>query len=83
MPLKMASPCLIACNIHRMLTAVKLDDEAMLFATEVGEVWVDRMLAPELRVADLPIAQALPELLLGVGGVAAKRSCLVALVQSD
>lgn len=49
-----------------MLAAIELNDQAGLDTCEVGEIPVDRMLAPKLAPGELAISQPVPERVLGV-----------------
>ncbi|MDX9716928.1 MAG: hypothetical protein RBT67_06120 [Thauera sp.] len=55
-----------------MLTAVQFDHEACGGAVEIDDVRADRLLAIELEAMELLAAQAMPELLFGIGLVAAE-----------
>ena len=55
-----------------MLAAVEFDHEARGGAVEIDDVGADRFLAIELEAMELLATQAMPELLLGIGLVAAE-----------
>lgn len=61
--------------ILRMMTAIKLDDEACFQAGEVGNIGTDRHLSPEVTAVDRNILQGTPEALLRLGGIRAKLFC--------
>jgi hypothetical protein len=50
-----------------MLSTIGFDNQPVLMAVEVQNVWSVLMLATELRPRDLPVAQELPEQVLGIG----------------
>src|SRR3546814_13720008 len=57
-------------------SSVEFHDQFHGYAAEVGDVGWDRVLAPELQAIQLRAAQVLPELLLGIGHVAAQTACI-------
>src|SRR3546814_18183552 len=59
-----------------VLRSGEFHDQFHGYAAEVGDVGWDRVLAPELQAIQLPAAQVLPELLLGIGHVAAQTACI-------
>jgi len=64
----------ITDNLLCMLSAIDLDDQPRLHATEVCEVGTDRMLPPKLRSPKLTAAQVPPQGLLRIAAVTAQRS---------
>ena len=46
--------------LHAVLSAVQLDDELRLGTAEVGDEWVDCMLAPELEAPETAVTQRGP-----------------------
>jgi len=50
-----------------MLAAVNFDDQASIDASEVGNEWTDGDLPAEFMVAELAIAEPLPEVPFRVG----------------
>src|SRR3546814_3905827 len=63
-------------RLFAVLRSVEFHDQFHGYAAEVGDVGWDRVLAPELQAIQLPAAQVLPELLLGIGHVAAQTACI-------
>jgi hypothetical protein len=61
-------------RLLEVLAAVEFNDKAGVGAVEVDDVGADGFLAVERLTVDLFAAEALPEVLFGVGLVAAKRS---------
>ena len=57
-----------------VLATIQLDDGRRFTACEINEVGTDRELADEFVPADLPIANDLPEFVLGFGFFAAKQT---------
>jgi hypothetical protein len=57
-----------------MLTAVDLDDDLCVMASEVGEVRTDRGLPPKVTLLERRLPQMLPELFLGFGRVTTQRA---------
>src|SRR3546814_14173488 len=55
-----------------VLRAIQLHDQLLRHTTKVGDVWRNRVLAPELQTIQLPATQLLPELLFRIGHVAAQ-----------
>ena len=50
-----------------VLAAIDFDQQTPLQASEVSDVWPDRMLAAKSATHELPATQALPQLLFGIG----------------
>src|SRR3546814_18471463 len=63
-------------RLFAVLRSVEFHDQFHGYAAEVGDVGWDRVLAPALQAIQLPAAQVLPELLLGIGHVAAQTACI-------
>lgn len=57
-----------------MLPTIHFNDQTRGYAREVGEVWWDRVLAPEAH-AESVVPQHAPQRTLGLGRVIAKSSC--------
>ena len=53
-----------------MLTAIDFNDQFLLAAYEIDNIRTNRLLAHKLEATKCPRTQSIPELLLGVGGVA-------------
>lgn len=60
-----------------VLATIQFDYQAMFRAGEIGNVWANRKLAPEVRIMNLPASQAIPEMLLRVSEVLAKSTCML------
>jgi hypothetical protein len=60
-----------------MLTAVDFNDQSRFQTNKINDVGTDGHLATKTVTGDLPLAQMLPEIPLGVGHVGAKCSCSV------
>jgi len=52
--------------LFKMLPAIGLDHQSFFQAHEIHDIGRNGMLAPEFRPAHLPVAQSLPEALLGI-----------------
>ena len=50
-----------------MLSAVDLDDEAMIGCEEIHDIIPERNLSPEFHAVDLAVAQPVPEPAFGIG----------------
>ncbi len=68
---------LIVLDLVSMLSAVELDHQAMLPATEIHDVRADRLLAAKFRSCKLPTAKSTPEFALRVGLVGPQLTCAV------
>ena len=66
-----------------MLSAVDLDDQHRLQASEVRNIRQQAVLEAEFEAVDLAVADGLPEFLLGVGAVPAKLGGVFAYLAAD
>jgi hypothetical protein len=57
---------LILGDVVHVLTAIDLNDEPPLLATEVGDVRTDLVLAPDLVSAESPVAEMRPQPAFGI-----------------
>lgn len=57
-----------------MLTAIKFDNELLLSADKIGDVWTNGKLAAEFESKECAIAEMRPETPLSIGLIDAKRS---------
>jgi hypothetical protein len=57
---EIAGPTLIGLPLLHVLATVEFDDQFNFNATEVGDVFPDRMLAPELGSTELSVSQMSP-----------------------
>jgi hypothetical protein len=58
---EIAGPTLIGLQILHVLTTVEFDYQSNFNATKVGDVFPDRMLAPELGSTELSVSQMSPQ----------------------
>ena len=77
---RIAFPVLAAL---RVLTAIDFDDQARFEAGEIGDVFADRNLAPELQAIEASVAETIPQAAFGVGPVAAHLLRMTALPRPD
>ena len=64
----------VVINLLAVLAAIDLDDEPGRDTGEVTDVWTDAVLTPELEAGQLPVAQSIPEPMLGRGRPASHRA---------
>ena len=62
-----SSSCFVVGSLLLMLRAVDLDDQSLLEADEVYDVWAKWLLATELVTEDLPASQTNPQHSLRIG----------------
>jgi hypothetical protein len=67
-------PCAVGIPFRIVLPAVQLDHQPRLLAGEIRDGTARRLLALELGAFDLPVAEILPEPVLGIGAIDAKSS---------
>jgi len=72
MALKRGRASRISFTLNRVMPAIDFDDEPCFRTAEVDDERSDRMLAPELRCAGLPITKPPPELELDVSLITSK-----------
>jgi hypothetical protein len=73
-------PASIRFDLKGVMIAVDLDHQLSRYAGEIGEVWADRILPPELRPADAATSQEFPDLALGATAVASEVACSLSVV---
>ena len=73
MPQKRIAPRVAgACFLTGMWLTIELDDQRRFETGEIGDVRMQRVLEAELVSAELAVAEALPDAVLGFGPVTAE-----------
>ena len=52
---------LIGTNLHSMVATIELNHKPVGWATEIDDIWTDRVLPTKLGLMELPISQLPPE----------------------
>ena len=67
--LKVLRTPIVLRNLFKMLATIQLNDESLLDANEVDDVWRKWMLPPKFVSNEVSIAEVVPEFEFRIGGV--------------